>query len=97
MTKTQIDFVILFHLHEGGTTGKTVVKSSEQNCYLVSSVLSCYADETFIFQCDEQGKVTNWGEVWGIRPAQHQEVLSQLLSGEITENDFYLEQEEQND
>ena len=68
----------------------TVVQSQEtEKYYVVSSVSGAYANETYIFECDKKGSITNWTEVYGVRPNQHNKVLSDLYMGELTEQDFY--------
>jgi hypothetical protein len=59
--------------------------------FLVSSINHAYADETYIFECDENGIVENYIEVWGTRPSNHDEVIRQLLTDELTSLDFYTE------
>ncbi|NCU32542.1 MAG: hypothetical protein EOM23_06340 [Candidatus Moranbacteria bacterium] len=57
--------------------------------YLVSSIENFFTDETYIFECDSKGEISNYSEVWGIRPAQHWTVIEKLMSREITYLDFY--------
>ena len=49
----------------------TLVQSNKGNYFVVSSV-NGLANETYIFPADENGEVTSWGEVWGIRPQDHE-------------------------
>jgi hypothetical protein len=57
--------------------------------YVVSSVHNAFANETYIFESDRHGNITNWSEVWGIRPRDHYRVVNQLVTKELTSLDFY--------
>lgn len=57
--------------------------------YIVSSVSDIMVNETYIFKADSDGDVSNWGEVYGTRPADHDYVINELINGMLTEEDFY--------
>ncbi len=70
---------------------KTVVFDKiTKKYFLVSSVSNFYANETYIFECDKDGNVEDFCEVWGVRPSDHDKVMSMLMNGELTSLDFYL-------
>ena len=52
--------------------------------FVVSSIQNDYANETYIFESDSEGNITNWSEVWRTRPSNHTEVVDMLVSGEIS-------------
>jgi hypothetical protein len=78
-----------------GRGRQTVVfDPSTKKYFLVSSVNNDFANETYIFQCDVNGVVSNWSEVWDARPNDHDGVVSRLLNGEMTSLDFYFDEED---
>lgn len=74
-----------------GLGQQTLVKSDQNKYYVVSSITGLYANETMIFGSDEDGVITNFGEMWATKPAQHENILSMLESRELTEEDFYFD------
>lgn len=52
--------------------------------YLVSTAFNQYksfvlCDETYVFDCDEMGNITNYFEVLGIRPRAHSFVVDNII------------------
>ena len=75
--------------------GKSVVLSEKSGkYYFVSSVFGGYdifgkyQDETMIFNCDEDGNIEDWGEVYVCYPAQHKIIMDKLVSGKLSERKF---------
>ena len=76
--------MVIEHLGKGlGTQSLLLCEESKQH-YVVSSVNGAWADETYIFKSDDKGEITDWMEVYGIRPNQHEQVIGELLNGSLT-------------
>lgn len=63
----------------GGWKGSAVLVKAGEDHYVVSSVTPIIGGpETLVFAADEQGEVTDWGEVAGGRGLSRSEAIADL-------------------
>lgn len=70
---------------EHRTRNKTLLHDvTYDKYYLVSTVFNQYksfvlCDETYVFECDEMGNITNYFEVLGVKPRAHSFVVDNII------------------
>lgn len=91
--------VVIGETNKGNGEQTVMLDETTGKYYLVSSVYfaSMYGevDETYIFECDKDGEVENWSEVWATEPSNHDGIINMLLSGELSVEDFYEQEDEE--
>ena len=63
-----------------GFQGSAVLVEHGGKHYVVSSVNAYSGPETLVFEADEHGEVTNWGDVAGGRGMSREEAIADLES-----------------
>jgi hypothetical protein len=61
-----------------GVGFKTIVKLADGRHALISEIHRNRLDETMVFICDSGGKVTDWGEIYGIPEGTTADAISDV-------------------
>jgi len=80
--------------NNGNEKRTLVYDEMSKKYFIVSSINNAFGNETYIFESDSDGNITNWSEVWGTRPSKHSRVVDMLVSGEISYLDLDISDEE---